>query len=257
MSFLMFARPGIRIPLLVAICLLFAQVTVAHAQQRATGKRQGGNVILTSLDGLGYRMWSDDAALSEMHTLRRIVARGVLAEGMIQSFPSVTPAGHSAIWTGTYGDVSGIVTSSNPILPRSEHTFLERHSGFHPRKLWVEPIWVTAARQGVRVVAHQATQNYPFVPSSTGDFTSNAPVLVSGYGPAVLEPYGVIRPAKTSADDNAIWQPPLPRSHGGVVWISASITSVLRCSRSRSHRCRSAVGWFSVAPRPAARPPSR
>ena len=226
MSFPMLARPEIRVPVLVAIFSLFAQFTVVHAQQRAPEKRQSGTVILTSLDGLGYRTWSDDAAMSEMRTLRRIVARGVLAEGMIQSFPSVTPAGHSAIWTGTYGDVSGIVTSSNPILPRSEHTFLERQSGFHPQKLWAEPIWLTAARQGIRVVAHQATQNYPFIPSSTGSLAENAPVLVSGYGPALLEPYGVIRPARTTADDAAIWQPPLPRSALPVKTISWKVQNV-------------------------------
>ncbi len=206
-----FIGPRNRFPALLAIFCLFTNLLVS-AQSRAPEQRNDGKVILTSLDGLGYRIWSDDPATQELKTLRRIVARGVLAEGLIQSFPSVTPAGHSAAWTGVYGNVSGIVTSSNPMLPRSEHTILERQSGFHPQKLWAEPIWLSAARQGIRVVAHQATQNYPFVPGSTGALTANAPVLVSGYGPAMLEPYAMIRPSKTSAEDAMIWQPALPRS---------------------------------------------
>ncbi len=217
-------RRGKRFPALLAVVCLFTHALVS-AQQVASGPRS--NVILTSLDGLGYRIWSDDPATQELRALRRIAAHGVHAEGMIQAFPSVTPAGHSAVWTGTYGNVSGIVTSSNPMLPRSEHTILDRQSGFHPQQLWAEPIWLTAARQGVRVVAHQATQNYPFNASSTGSLSSNPPILVSGYGPAQLEPYAVIRPARTSPEDAGVWQPALPRSALPVKAFSWKVQNVM------------------------------
>jgi predicted AlkP superfamily pyrophosphatase or phosphodiesterase len=207
-----FIRARKHFSILLAIVLLLAQAAAISAQRRASANRSNGKVILTSLDGLAYNIWSHDPATSELRALRRIASRGVLARGMIQSFPSVTPAGHAAVWTGAYGNVSGIVAANNPILPRSEHTFLERQSGFNGDMLRAEPLWVTAARQGVNVVAHQATQNHPFVPVVTGSLTKNAPTLVSGYGPKTLAPNAVIRPDKVSKEDGAIWQPALPRS---------------------------------------------
>ena len=196
----------------LAIILVLAQASTIFAQQRASANHPNGKVILTSLDGLAYKIWSDDPATRPLQTLRRIASRGVVAKGMIQSFPSVTPAGHAAVWTGAYGNVSGIIAANNPLLPRSEHTFLERQSGFNGDMLRAEPLWVTAAKQGISVVAHQATQNHPFVPVVTGALSRNAPTLVSGYGPRTLEPNAVIRPDKVSKEEAAIWQPALPRS---------------------------------------------
>ncbi|MEP7155805.1 MAG: alkaline phosphatase family protein [Betaproteobacteria bacterium] len=203
---------------LLAVVLQGLLLLSAPLPARGTGvqpppfKSTRSPVIIMSLDGLAYHVWTDDPAMSEMRTLRRIAAEGVHAEGVIQAFPSVTPAGHASLWTGTYGNISGVVTALNPVLPRSEHTFLERQSGFFSDQLKSEPLWVTAARQGVRVVAHEATQNYPFNARATGDLTSTQPVLVSGYGPGMLEPYGVIRPFKTHEENSSIWKPALRSS---------------------------------------------
>jgi len=196
----------------VLMLLAAAFFPAAHALAPRPANPVTHPVIIASLDGLAYQVWTDDPAMSEMRTLRRIAAQGVHAQGVIQAFPSVTPAGHAALWTGTYGNLSGVVTALNPVLPRSEHTFLERQSGFFSDRLQVEPLWAAAARQGVRVVAHEATQNYPFNARTTGGLASNQPVLVSGYGPGMLEPYGVIRPGKTQPEDAAAWQPALPHS---------------------------------------------
>jgi predicted AlkP superfamily phosphohydrolase/phosphomutase len=197
---------------LLIMVLWLAQGSAGVAQQRASAARPNGKVILTSLDGLAYRIWSDDPATRELRTLRRIANSGVVARGMIQAFPSVTPAGHAAVWTGAYGNVSGIVAANNPLLPRSEHGFLDRQSGFNGDLLRAEPLWVTAARQGIKVVAHQATQNYPFVPAVTGSAGDNPPTLITGYGPRTLEPNAVIRADKVSKEEAAIWQPALPPS---------------------------------------------
>jgi predicted AlkP superfamily pyrophosphatase or phosphodiesterase len=194
------------------IILLIAQATSASAQHRANAGRASGKVILASFDGLAYKIWSSDPATRELRMMRRMAAEGVVAKGMIQAFPSVTPAGHAALWTGAYGNVSGIVAASNPILPRREHSLFDRESGFNGSLLQAEPLWVTAARQGINVVAHQATQDYPFVPVVTGALAQNAPVLISGYGPRVLEPNAVIRPDKVSQEDAGIWKPALPPS---------------------------------------------
>jgi predicted AlkP superfamily pyrophosphatase or phosphodiesterase len=207
-----FLRAGKPFSVLLLLVLWLAQAPVISAQRNAKANRPNGRVILTSLDGLAYKIWSTDPATRELRTLRRIASGGVIAQGMIQAFPSVTPAGHAAVWTGAYGNVSGIVAINNPVLPRSEHTFLERQSGFNGDLLQAEPLWVTAAKQGINVVAHQATQNYPFVPVVTGSLDKGAPTLISGYGPKVLEPIAIIRPDKVSQEDVAIWQPALPRS---------------------------------------------
>ena len=157
-------------------------------------------------------MWERDAAVRGAKTLRGIAARGVMARGMIQAFPTITPAGHAALWTGAYGDVSGIITSGNTVLPRSEHTAFERRSGYDADLLRAEPIWAAAARQGIKVVAHQATQNYPFVEQTTAPNAATPPILVSGYGPGNIERDGVIRPANVTPEDAGEWRPALPRS---------------------------------------------
>jgi predicted AlkP superfamily phosphohydrolase/phosphomutase len=207
-----YRRAGKSFSVWLFILLWLAQGSLSLAQRRASGSRPHGKVILVSLDGLAYKIWSDDLAVRELRSLRRIAGQGVVARGMIQAFPSVTPAGHAALWTGAYGNVSGIVAANNPVLPRSEHTFLERQSGFNGDLLRAEPLWLTAARQGIKVVAHQATQNYPFVPGVTGSSAENPPTLITGYGPRTLEPNAVIRPDKVSSEDAAIWQPALPPS---------------------------------------------
>ena len=155
---------------------------------------------------------TSDPAVRGVKTLRGIAARGVMARGVQQAFPTITPAGHAALWTGAYGDVSGIITSANPILPRSEHTAFERKSGYDADLLRAEPIWAAAARQGVKAVAHQATQNYPFVEQTTAPGAATPPILVSGYGPGNIERDGVIRPSNVTPADASEWEPALPRS---------------------------------------------
>jgi predicted AlkP superfamily phosphohydrolase/phosphomutase len=204
-----------KLVLFLLISTLFA--APAEAQRRSQQARRAeasgpSKVILVSLDGLAYHMWARDPAVRGLSTLRRIAARGVMARGVIQSFPTITPAGHAALWTGAYGNVSGIITSGNPILPRSEHTAFERKSGYDASLLRAEPIWAAAARQGISVVAHQATQNYPFVEQTTAPGARTAPILVSGYGPGNIERDGVIRPADVTATDANEWKPALPRS---------------------------------------------
>jgi hypothetical protein len=197
---------------LLVIVFLIAQAAIAVAKQRSSTNRASGKVILASFDGLAYKIWSTDPATRELRAMRRMASQGVTARGMIQAFPSVTPAGHAALWTGAYGNVSGIVAASNPMLPRREHSLFGRESGYNGSLLRAEPLWVTAAKQGIKVVAHQATQNYPFVPVVTGALAQNAPVLISGYGPSMLEPNAVIRPDKVSPEDASLWKGALPRS---------------------------------------------
>ena len=198
------------------LCLLLAAVTLSsNAAPALSQKKESsrpGLVVYASLDGLAYNIWANDPVTRELRSLRSIAARGVTARGVIQSFPTITPAGHAALWTGAYGDTSGVVTAGNPMLPRTEHTAFERISGFDSRALRAEPIWVTAARNGVRAISHQSTQNYPFVPFVTAPDTEISPVILSGYGPEPFSPHAVIRASSVTPEDPEEWKPALPYS---------------------------------------------
>ena len=216
-----------RARLLILFLLLSLATGPALAQSRASkAAADRGKVILVSFDGLAYHMWQSDPATRELRAIRRTAARGVTARGMIQAFPSITPASHAALWTGVYGNTSGIITSWNPVLPRSEHSAFDRKSGFSAELLTAEPIWAAAARQGVRVVAHEATQNYPFVAITTGAGATTPPLLASGYGPEELETDTSIGPKDVTAEDANVWSN-LPRSSLPVRAFSWKVKNIL------------------------------
>ena len=153
-----------RLALLVALCV--------EAQAR---------VLLVSLDGMGYAAFADDPVTVELRALREVAARGALAEGMTPHFPSTTANSHAALFTGAWGDVNGITSNSVPALPRAAHTFAERVNGYRSDALRAEPLWVAAGRQGIRAVALQVPQAYPFRPQSVGENLAAPPVVVNGY----------------------------------------------------------------------------
>jgi hypothetical protein len=132
-------------------------VTVAPpvAQRRA---------IVVSFDALSearLRSSVDRAAAPAFYSL---FERGVCAAYARPAMPSVTASSHASIWTGAWGDVSGIAANNQPILPRDEHALTELASGFSSAALRAEPIWITAGLAGMRVVGHHPTQA-PGIPS--------------------------------------------------------------------------------------------
>lgn len=150
--------------------------------------------MLVSLDGLGAGALADPALADVLPRLRAIASRGASARRLQPHTPSTTANTHAALWTGAWGDVNGITGNTMPIAPRAAHTVLERAVGFRSDHLRAEPIWVTAARQGVRAVVQQASQSYPFVPATTGTGTSAAGlVILNGYQTRVLSPARTLR----------------------------------------------------------------
>lgn len=147
-----------------------------------------GRVVLVSLDGMGTRRFVDDPVSSELRTLAAVRARGVMADGLVPHMPSTTANTHAALWTGAWGDRNGITSNEMPLAPRGEHAATRRVSGYRSDGLRAEPIWVTAARQGVRTVAQQATQLYPVSPQVTGGDIPVPPVLLHGYQAPVVAP---------------------------------------------------------------------
>jgi len=122
-------------------------------------------VLLISLDGFGYRALTEEAATRDMPALRGAMARGVVRP-MQPAFPSTTANGHIALATGAWADVNGKHANSHPVLPRKDHTSFERANGFRAEGLTAEPVWVAAARAGIRSAAVNFVPTYPFLPSN-------------------------------------------------------------------------------------------
>jgi hypothetical protein len=129
------------------------------AAQAAAGQAARHRAILVSFDGLSegpLRMFADSASTPALWSMLR---RGVCADGMRPAFVSVTPSGHAAIYTGTYGNVNGIAAIGNGALPLSNTTILDWTDGYRAPQLSAEPIWITAARQGRKVFSQMSTQS--------------------------------------------------------------------------------------------------
>lgn len=196
-------RWGSRLATGLLVCCLALLPPRMTSQQR---------VVLASFDGLGQQILDDDPVAKELVHLRAILRRGAKSTGVQPAFPSTTANSHAAIWTGAYGDRNGISGNWTPVLPRAEHSFLERRVGFRTDSLAAEPLWVSAARQGVRVVAHQVTQAYPFTATSAGLDLPSPPVVINSYQTRKAADYRVLRAADVESLPAIAWKPPLEES---------------------------------------------
>ena len=118
-------------------------------------------LVLIALDGFRWDYLHRAPAVR----LRELAARGVRAERMLPSFPSKTFPNHYTLVTGLYPEHHGIAANVmlDPVLGRFQ-------TGNNPavrdaRWFAGEPIWVTAARQGVRT----ATYFWPGSEAPIGD----------------------------------------------------------------------------------------
>jgi len=104
-------------------------------------------LILVSLDG--WR-WDYLQRLKAPH-LKALAARGVLAQGLIPSFPSKTYPNHFTIVTGLYPEHHGIVANNMVDAAISSETFTMTASISKDPRWWGgEPMWATAISQGLR-----------------------------------------------------------------------------------------------------------
>jgi predicted AlkP superfamily pyrophosphatase or phosphodiesterase len=113
----------------------------------ATAQRAASPIlVLISFDGFRW----DYIDRGESPNLKALAARGVRAQALIPSFPSVTFPNHYTIVTGLYPEHHGIVANNmeDPALPErftmASQTALDQY-------WWAgEPLWVTARRQNRR-----------------------------------------------------------------------------------------------------------
>jgi len=139
--------------LLLAVCVLSAlSGCVASRAPLPAPKTPAERVILVSFDALRIER------LPHVPTFLEVAQRAACAEYATVAFPSVTAAGHAALWTGAFGAVNGVTANSQIPLPQDAHRITDRESGFNFRALRAEPIWIAAARAGRTVVGHHVTQ---------------------------------------------------------------------------------------------------
>jgi len=106
-------------------------------------------LILVSIDGFS------PAYLQRGLTpnLQRLAESGVRAQAMRPSFPSMTFPNHYTLVTGLHPDRHGVVgnTMEDPAIPGVRFSLGNREAQLD-RRWWdqAEPVWVTAARHGVR-----------------------------------------------------------------------------------------------------------
>jgi len=149
-------------------------------------------VLLVSLDGLGHHILSTDAAARELRVLHHLARRGSFRP-LRTTFPSKTSAGHAAIFTGKWAGENGVFSNTNPRAPRAQFTLADTITGFRSESLTSEPLWTSAARQGIPTVAYQVTQAYPFTNLSAGLDLPQPPIVVNGYQTKLLAPHRVLR----------------------------------------------------------------
>jgi hypothetical protein len=111
-----------------------------------------------SFDALNERRVLETLPTDAIPAFRALFEGGACADHAVPAWPSKTSASHASLWTGAYGDVNGIAANWQPPLPRDRHRITEGVSGYGFAALRAEPIWVTAALAGRRVVGHHPTQ---------------------------------------------------------------------------------------------------
>jgi hypothetical protein len=177
--------------------------------------------IAVSIDGLNEAILRRTLTPADAPALFGIFDTGICADHAVTAFPSVTAPSHATLWTGAYGDVTGIAANSQPPLPRSEHTLLDRISGFDSAMLSAEPLWITGGREGRRVAGHHVTQapgapGYPGIdgPRSSGQREARAAAeehlgletvsVMNGYN-RQLAPHRLVTARDVEWDDASTW----------------------------------------------------
>jgi len=179
--------------------------------------------VLVTLDGAGASVVADAVARGLMPRLGRLRAEGATADGSLTSLPVKTAPGHAALFTGTWADVNGI-TGNRVSVPGARVT--EEDTGYTSTHLRAEPIWATAAREGLQASVVSAPQIYPFAPYQrerrfAGNFDRGL-TLIEGF-----QNYDVPDAVYTAADLRpraaAGWIHELPAHDGEVVEVELAV----------------------------------
>lgn len=144
-------------------------------------------VVLVSMDGFRW----DYPQLYHTPNLDKLAKDGVRAKSLIPCFPSKTFPNHYSMATGLYPDHHGIVNNSF-YAPEYSVSFSSRDikTKFDPKFYGGEPVWNTAARQGVK------SASYFWVASE---------VPVNGLQPSIWKRYDGSVPFSNRVDSVVSW----------------------------------------------------
>jgi hypothetical protein len=122
--------------------------------------RGRSRLVVALLQGAGADLVdeaADRGALPHLDALRREGSVGRLPP----PFPARTAAAQATLWTGAWPSRHGVVGDG---APRPGGSVLETEPGARSTALGAEPLWVTAAREGVATVVVDVPQSAPFAP---------------------------------------------------------------------------------------------
>src|SRR5690606_13531462 len=231
------ARRAPRALLLAPIFIVFActraqppqPAPTAQVAQHAGARR----AIVVSFDALNEARVRESLPRDAVPNFAALFEAGACAAHAVSAFPSVTAPSHAVLWTGAYGDVTGVTANRQPRLPRDRHTLLDGVSGFSAEVLRAEPLWITAARAGRTVMGHHVTQA-PQTP---------------GYPPAASREEPAMRPRRDAAA--RVLQDP------GVHVVNGHNREIARHAvlTERTHPPRPAVAWAGLEKASAGRVP--
>jgi hypothetical protein len=151
--------------------LAVVALSACHSAPAGVPAPSSHRAILASFDALNERRMLETVPAWATPHFRRLFAGGACADRALPAWPSKTAASHASLWTGVYGDSNGITANRVPLLPSPLYRITEGTSGYRATQLRAEPIWITAALAGRRVVAHQTTQS-PEAPGYPASDTS-------------------------------------------------------------------------------------
>ena len=137
----------VRFTVLLALFVAACTPSASRAPIAASASPSGQPpVIVVGVDGF-RRSYFDTDSLPVLHALGQT---GVVAEGMIPSFPTLTFPNFYALATGLYPEHSGIVNNSFYDPDFHESFSMGGSAVQDARWWWGEPIWVTAAKHDER-----------------------------------------------------------------------------------------------------------
>ncbi|HET8647432.1 MAG TPA: alkaline phosphatase family protein [Vicinamibacteria bacterium] len=187
--------------------------------------RKSTRAVLLSIDGGAAWVIEDAVRRGVMPRLAALRAAGVVGRA-VSGWPPKTAVGHATLYTGAWSDRHGIVGNEVPVPGAS---VLEGNTGYASTHLKAEPIWVAAARQGLKVSVASATQVYPFAPFLEerrfgGNFGWNL-VLFDGYQ-SLEGADQVYRAADLRPRPAGAWLGPLPAHNGEAREVELAVQDV-------------------------------
>lgn len=160
---------------IIAVMLFTAFAGCAHHPR---DRSPAPPLVLISMDAFRW----DYCALhpEQAPRLRELIRTGVSARSLIPAYPSNTFPNHYSIVTGLYPSHHGIINNNFYDPTTGEFFYYNRLSSSSESRWWGgEPIWVTAARQGVL---------------SAVSFWTGSEAEIKGYRPTFWRPYDAKAP---------------------------------------------------------------